>query len=161
MGTHMESSVDENNLMNSIRDSLLKSLSKKPQFSPYLELLTQSEEQPQPVVRKKRTRADQLGIDMKKNITPKNRLEAQITRIIKQVTQPIRTQASRINWQDISYDLRIRPQIPTLLLRSYQEDPLYLALLEEILSEYAAPVSKHLEGGSEQGGRLAYLLKVL
>jgi len=69
-------------------------------------------------VKKKKSRFDQLGIDTKKNITPKHRLEDQITKIIKHATQSIRMQAANIDWDAIKYDLRIRPQIPVLIVKA-------------------------------------------
>jgi hypothetical protein len=74
------------------------------------------------VFKKKKTRADQLGIDTKKNITPKNKLENQITKIIKDATVQIRLQASYIKWEDLKYNLRIKPQIPHLIKKSWHED---------------------------------------
>jgi hypothetical protein len=65
--------------------------------------------------RKKKSRSEMLGIDTRKNITPKNRLENQITRIIKDATAGIRQQAAHINWEDIKYELRIKPQLPYLI----------------------------------------------
>jgi hypothetical protein len=65
--------------------------------------------------RKKKSRSEMLGIDTRKNITPKNRLENQITRIIKDATAGIRQQAAHIKWEDINYELRIKPQLPYLI----------------------------------------------
>ena len=71
--------------------------------------MTENEEQPVQVVRRNKSRADKLGIDSKKNFTSRNKLENQITKIIKHATQSIRNQAALIKWQDIQYDLRIKP----------------------------------------------------
>jgi len=64
----------------------------------YASFLLESEVHPPQDLRKKKTRYDLLGIDTKKNFTPKNKLENQITRIIKQATQSIREQAAFIKW---------------------------------------------------------------
>jgi len=56
----------------------------------YASYLLESEVHPQQDLRRKKSRYDQLGIDTKKNVTPKNKLENQLTRIIKQATQSIR-----------------------------------------------------------------------
>lgn len=37
-------------------------------------------------MKRKKNRADLLGIDMKKNLTPKNKLENQLTAILKSAT---------------------------------------------------------------------------
>lgn len=63
-----------------------------------------------------------MGIDMKKNITPKNKLENQITRIIKQATLSIRQQASAIKWEDLKFELRIKPQIPLLIVKALRNN---------------------------------------
>lgn len=64
----------------------------------FVDYLDEKEENNQLVLKKKKTRADQLGIDTKKNITPKNKLENQITKIIKDATVEIRQQAALIRW---------------------------------------------------------------
>lgn len=74
MGAHLTPAIEENDIMNSIRESLFKHLSSKPQYQPYTNYLLESEEIPQQSLRRKKSRFDQLGIDTKKNITPKNKL---------------------------------------------------------------------------------------
>ena len=86
MGAHFTPAIDENCIMNSIRKSLSKYLSSNKEFESFSEYLNENEDQPQQALKRKKSRFDQLGIDTKKNITPKNKLENQITRIIKQAT---------------------------------------------------------------------------
>jgi hypothetical protein len=74
MGAHFTPAIEENDFMNSIRESLFKHLSMKPQFEGYSMLLQEYEDLPQQSLKRKKSRFDQLGIDMKKNITPKNKL---------------------------------------------------------------------------------------
>jgi len=61
--------------MNSIRDSLINNF-KNSSFQKYIIFLEDKEEDEivQQVLKKKKTRFDQLGIDTKKNVTPKNKL---------------------------------------------------------------------------------------
>ena len=87
----------------------------------FVEYLDEKEESSLQVQKKKKTRADQLGIDTKKNITPKNKLENQITKIIKDATVGIRQQAGYIRWEDLSYELRMKPQLPLLIKQAWLE----------------------------------------
>lgn len=76
----------------------MKHISARAEFRAYAGYLSETEDQPQQLLRRRRDRFDLLGIDMKKNVTPKNRLENQLTKIIKHATQGIRSQAGVINW---------------------------------------------------------------
>jgi chromatin segregation and condensation protein Rec8/ScpA/Scc1 (kleisin family) len=115
--------VEESDIIREIRESLRKELRRDGRFEGYAEYLVEREESRDAVLRRRRSRADQLGIDTKKNITPKNTLENQITRIIKEATASIRQQAAFIDWHDIKFELRIKPQLPYLIHQAWAKDP--------------------------------------
>ena len=120
MGAHFTPPiiVDEHNIMDSIRESLCDELASRPAYKAYAGYLLESEAHPPQDPRRKKSRYDLLGIDTKKNFTSKNKLENQLTRIIKQATQPIREQAACIKWEDLKFELRIRPEIPRCVMQS-------------------------------------------
>jgi hypothetical protein len=127
-----------------------------------VDYLEEKEENSQLVLKKKKTRADQLGIDTKKNITPKNKLENQITKIIKDATVQIRQQASAIRWDDLKYELRIKPQLPLLIKQAWMQDEEVEEFVEEITKNYSASITKYLKMSSEEDlGRGIYFLKCL
>lgn len=112
--------------------------------------------------KKRRTRSDQLCIDSKKNITPKNKLENHITKIIKIATSEIRLQARQIDWKAIKYNLRIKPSIPELLVNAIRKDSEYVPFMDEILNSCHLPVSTYLSLFEEHMiGQAVYRLKCL
>lgn len=73
-------------------------------------------------MRKKKTRMEQLGIEPSNFRSPKQKLDSQLTRIIKDATASIRQQASHIKWSDLNYELRIKPQIPNLIKEAWSRN---------------------------------------
>lgn len=58
--------------------------------------------------------------------------------------------------------MRIRPQIPKIVIRALRRGEETRELVEEVLREYASPVSKYFSQCSGQDyGKLIYLLKSL
>lgn len=108
--------LEETDLMTVSRNHIRNALKKHDKLKKYVDFLEDKQEEvTEKSVRRKKSRSELLGIDAKKNITPKNRLENQITRIIKDATASIRQQASHIKWEDIKYELRIKPQLPYII----------------------------------------------
>jgi hypothetical protein len=154
--------IDEDTWIKSVRDSLCKHLGQKQDFQQFTRFLTESEEAVAPKQRSKRSRSDQLGIDTKKNITAKKRCEMQITKIIKEATKYIRAQANLTSWADIKFQLRIRPQIPYLMVEALKNEPETKDLVREITRHHTSPLAQYLGMfASEDLGQAIYLLKRL
>ena len=83
--------MEEENIIICIKERLLKLFKRDEKFKKYLPYLDdKNEAQQEKGLRKKKTRFEQLGIEPGKSLSPKQKLESQITKIIKDATASIR-----------------------------------------------------------------------
>lgn len=71
---------------------------------------------------RKKTRFEKLGLDKNQNMTPRVKLENQITRIIKHATREIRQFTANMKWSCIRFDDRIRPEIPLKIVTAMKNE---------------------------------------
>jgi ASC-1-like (ASCH) protein len=115
-GAPNEVLIEEGNIIFCMRERLKNELKKNEKYKKFAEYLEDKVDNPtEKAGKKKKTRSEQLGIDPSKNLTAKNKFENQVTKIIKDATALIRQQASHIKWEDLKFELRIKPQIPYLI----------------------------------------------
>lgn len=164
MRSREQALIEEDNIIHCMREHVRHALLKKEQFKRYAHYLEEEKAEPAAAKtgRKKKTRSEMLGIDTKKNVTPKHLLESQVTRIIKEATAGIRQQAAHIRWEDISYELRIKPQLPYLVKEAWAADEEAAQLVEAVTKNYSAPLTHYLKMfDSKDLGKGIYLIKCL
>jgi hypothetical protein len=88
-------------------------------------------------------------------------LESQITKVIKHATQAIRQQAKLVKWEDIKFELRIKPPIPFLIYETISEEDETKELIDEVTSTVSAPLAHYLPMFEDNIGQGIYLLKRL